>query len=546
MTMNVKQLFLLSTLCLTMGTTQAPAQGFLNKLKNKGAKLVKQAMPDPVKDVVNTVEETESAATRTRNRVESKVRSRTSGASTRRTRTQAGSSMAGSGVTLSPKKKEITIKLCRGLGPLTLGGHKNARSPLPPTCSKQDSWYRSLPFIHDMDNASLVAEANMLDNFVKKHSSEVCSPVVVRVEENREEMGERTRALDNAVRYLNGSTDEMPEVLESGAFKRAMQSDYSALYPSLKPETVTYLKSINRTTKEVTVSVYEGNSAYDNKMNIDEMWFEVNPSERTAKLLEMDDESAGKDYTVPSSIRFGGHVFRVTEIGASAFNEKKVKSVTLPMGLKSIGDNAFMSSTISEINIPATVTNIGKRAFSNIPTLKTISVPNSVKTIGLSCFVMCTGLTEVKLPARLEKLENSLFKGCRSLTKVTLPQNIDKIDTGTFEDCKALAHIDLPQKVTTIGLNAFKNTALTEVPVTTNLKLIDSNAFEGCNGLTSVSLPASVQVEQEAFKNCKNLRKATISAEHRGIPDDIYMIFMGCPFAQKPLTSVPSCVTFSE
>ena len=536
--MNVKQLFLLSTLCLTMGTTQAPAQGFLNKLKNKGAKLVKQAMPDAVKDVVNTVEKTEGEASKTRNRVESKVRNRT--------RMQGNSTMAGGGVTLSPKKKEITIKLCRGLGPSTWYGRKNARSPQPPVCSKQDSWYRSLPFIHDMDNASLVAESQMLKKWIRSNSSETCSPVVVRREENTREMGERTRALDNAVRYLNGSVEEMPEVLESGAFKRAMQSDCSPLYPSLESETVTYLKSINRTTKEVKVTVYEGNSAYDNKMNIDEMWFEVNPSERTAKLLEMDEESAGKDYTVPSSIRFAGHLFRVTEIGASAFSEKKVKSVTLPMGLKSIGDNAFMSSAISEISIPATVTNIGKGAFSNIPTLKTISVPNSVKTIGHSCFVACTGLTEVKLPARLEKLWNNMFSGCRSLTKVTLPQNIDKIDTGTFEDCKALAHIDLPQIVTTIGQNAFKNTALTEVPVTTNLKLIDSNAFEGCNGLTSVSLPASVQVEHEAFKNCKNLRKATISAEHRGIPDDIYMIFMGCPFAQKPLTSVPSCVTFSE
>ena len=536
--MNVKQLFLLSTLCLTMGTTQAPAQGFLNKLKNKGAKLVKQAMPDAVKDVVNTVEKTEGEASRNKNRVESKVRNRT--------RMQGNSTMAGGGVTLSPKKKEITIKLCRGLGPSTWYGRKNARSPQPPVCSKQDSWYRSLPFIHDMDNASLVAESQMLEKWIRSNSSETCSPVVVRREENTREMGERTRALDNAVRYLNGSVEEMPEVLESGAFKRAMQSDCSPLYPSLESETVTYLKSINRTTKEVTVTVYEGNSAYDNKMNIDEMWFEVNPSERTAKLLEMDDESAGKDYTVPSSIRFAGHLFRVTEIGASAFSEKKVKSVTLPMGLKSIGDNAFMSSTISEISIPATVTNIGKGAFSNIPTLKTISVPNSVKTIGHSCFVACTGLTEVKLPARLEKLWNNMFSGCWSLTKVTLPQNIDKIDTGTFEDCKALAHIDLPQSVTTIGVNAFKNTALTEVPVTTSLKLIDSNAFEGCNGLTSVSLPASVQIETEAFKNCKNLRKATISAEHRGIPDDIYMIFMGCPFAQKPLTSVPSCVTFSE
>ena len=536
--LNVKQLFLLSTLCLTMGTTQAPAQGFLNKLKNKGAKLVKQAMPDAVKDEVNTVEKTEGEASRNKNRVESKVRNRT--------RMQGNSTMAGGGVTLSPKKKEITIKLCRGLGPSTWYGRKNARSPQPPVCSKQDSWYRSLPFIHDMDNASLVAESQMLKKWIRSNSSETCSPVVVRREENTREMGERTRALDNAVRYLNGSVEEMPEVLESGAFKRAMQSDCSPLYPSLESETVTYLKSINRTTKEVKVTVYEGNSAYDNKMNIDEMWFEVNPSERTAKLLEMDEESAGKDYTVPSSIRFAGHLFRVTEIGASAFSEKKVKSVTLPMGLKSIGDNAFMSSAISEISIPATVTNIGKGAFSNIPTLKTISVPNSVKTIGHSCFVTCTGLTEVKLPARLEKLWNNMFSGCRSLTKVTLPQNIDKIDTGTFEDCKALAHIDLPQSVTTIGVNAFKNTALTEVPVTTSLKLIDSNAFEGCNGLTSVSLPASVQIETEAFKNCKNLRKATISAEHRGIPDDIYMIFMGCPFAQKPLTSVPSCVTFSE
>ena len=536
--LNVKQLFLLSTLCLTMGTTQAPAQGFLNKLKNKGAKLVKQAMPDAVKDVVNTVEKTEGEASRNKNRVESKVRNRT--------RMQGNSTMAGGGVTLSPKKKEITIKLCRGLGPSTWYGRKNARSPQPPVCSKQDSWYRSLSFIHDMDNASLVAESQMLEKWIRSNSSEIDVPVLIRREEKSGELGERISALDRAVRYLNGSVEEMPEVLESGAFKRAMQSDCSPLYPSLESETVTYLKSINRTTKEVKVTVYEGNSAYDNKMNIDEMWFEVNPSERTAKLLEMDEESAGKDYTVPSSIRFAGHLFRVTEIGASAFSEKKVKSVTLPMGLKSIGDNAFMSSAISEISIPATVTNIGKGAFSNIPTLKTISVPNSVKTIGHSCFVTCTGLTEVKLPARLEKLWNNMFSGCRSLTKVTLPQNIDKIDTGTFEDCKALAHIDLPQSVTTIGVNAFKNTALTEVPVTTSLKLIDSNAFEGCNGLTSVSLPASVQIETEAFKNCKNLRKATISAEHRGIPDDIYMIFMGCPFAQKPLTSVPSCVTFSE
>ena len=537
--------FFICLIGLLAFTTDVSAQSFLNKVKRAANKAAQEAVQKAKQDVEHKAKRDVEQKTNLKVTPQATNQKQTEGKPVVKS-SSGNSTMAGGGVTLSPKKKEITIKLCRGLGPSTWYGRNNARSPLPPACSKQDSWYQSLPFIHDMDNASLVAESQMLEKWIRSNSSETCSPVLIRREEKSDELGGRIEALDRAVRYLNGSVEEMPEVLESGAFKRAMQSDYSALYPLLEPETVTYLKSINRTTKEVTVTVYEGNSAYDNRMNIDEMWFEVNPSERTAKLLEMDDESAGKDYTVPSSIRFAGHLFRVTEIGASAFSEKKVKSVTLPMGLKSIGDNAFMSSTISEISIPATVTNIGKGAFSNIPALKTISVPNSVKTIGHSCFVACTGLTEVKLPARLEKLENSMFWGCRSLTKVTLPQNIDKIDTGTFEDCKALAHINLPQSVTTIGQNAFKNTALTEVPVTTNLKLIDSNAFEGCNGLTSVSLPASVQIEFEAFKNCKNLRKATISAEHRGIPDDIYMIFMGCPFAQKPLTSVPSCVTFSE
>ena len=396
--------FFICLIGLLAFTTDVSAQSFLNKVKRAANKAAQEAVQKAKQDVEHKAKRDVEQKTNLKVTPQATNQKQTEGKPVVKS-SSGNSTMAGGGVTLSPKKKEITIKLCRGLGPSTWYGRKNARSPLPPVCSKQDSWYSSLPFIHDMDNASLVAEVNMLDNFVKKHTSKVCSPVVVRREENTEEMGERISALNNAVRYLNGSTDEMPEVFESGAFKRAMQSDYSALYPSLEPETVTYLKSINRTTKEVTVTVYEGNSAYDNRMNIDEMWFEVNPSERTAKLLEMDnDESTGKDYTVPSSIRFAGHMFRVTAIGGAAFFEKKVKSVTLPMGLKSIGVNAFMGSTISEISIPATVTNIGKGAFSNIPALKTISVPNSVKTIGHSCFVACTGLTEVKLPARLEKL----------------------------------------------------------------------------------------------------------------------------------------------
>ncbi len=319
------------------------------------------------------------------------------------------------------------------------------------------------------------------------------------------------------------------------------------LYPGLNEKTVEYFKSIDRKTKEITVRVYEGNSAYDNKMHIGEMWFNLHFGDRTATLERLDnDESVGKDYTVPSTVRYAGCVFRVTEIGASAFQGMKMRSVTLSPGLKAIGTHAFYETSISEINIPPTVTKIDSHAFGANAALKRIVLPNSVKTIGRGVFSGCTGLTEAVLPNRVETMENTVFWGCKSLTSVTLPQNLTELEEATFRDCTSLTHVDLPQSVAVIKENAFCNTAMTSVPLTESLKEIRSGAFEDCNRLTSVSLPSRVALDMWAFKNCKSLRKAAIGVQYKDIPDDVYMMFIGCPFAQKPLTKMPACVTFNE
>lgn len=129
---------------------------------------------------------------------------------------------------------------------------------------------------------------------------------------------------------------------------------------------------------------------------------------------------------------------------------------------------------------------------------------------------------------------------------MTLPQNLTELEEATFRDCTSLTHVDLPQSVAVIKENAFCNTAMTSVPLTESLKEIRSGAFEDCNRLTSVSLPSRVALDMWAFKNCKSLRKAAIGVQYKDIPDDVYMIFIGCPFAQKPLTKMPACVTFNE
>lgn len=66
--MNAKRLLLLTAVCLTIGVTEAPAQGFLNKLKKKGMKIIKDAVPNPVKDVTDAASNPERVVNRAKNR----------------------------------------------------------------------------------------------------------------------------------------------------------------------------------------------------------------------------------------------------------------------------------------------------------------------------------------------------------------------------------------------------------------------------------------------------------------------------------------------
>ena len=67
----------------------------------------------------------------------------------------------------------------------------------------------------------------------------------------------------------------------------------------------------------------------------------------------------------------------VKEIAPYAFsNDRRIRSVILPAGLRKIGHHAFMSTNISEARIPASVEDIGFDAFANCPYDRCLSVGN--------------------------------------------------------------------------------------------------------------------------------------------------------------------------
>ena len=256
--MNTRRLLFLSALCLTMGTTQVSAQSFLKKIKNKGTQMIKEAAPKPVKEVMDAVENANEAPKNNTSANRSGNRTTTQSRSTQRVRANTNRRPS-TRTDFEPAHKTITIKLYKGLGIKTWLGRKAFNTPQPPMqCPKQPAWIDALPQIIELDNASLIAESKMINKWVTSGKPS-CEPVLVRRELLDSEVGDRIRALNNAVHYLNNA-DNLNEdyytpaaPLEEDAFKRTMQSDYSPLYPLLNSETVAYLKSITRTTKEVTV-----------------------------------------------------------------------------------------------------------------------------------------------------------------------------------------------------------------------------------------------------------------------------------------------------
>ncbi len=190
----------------------------------------------------------------------------------------------------------------------------------------------------------------------------------------------------------------------------------------------------------------------------------------------------------------------VTEIGAYAFKEARIKSLTLPNTLTKIGEGAFQSFGFidsGELLLPDSVSEIGASAFflaqlekvtlpeglTTLPDeifsdaiIKSITLPSTITEIGYRAFYRCEQLTEVNLPASLVNIGSSAFYNCSSLTSITLPQNLTTIGAWAFENT-GLTSLEIPRSVTTIGYQAFIGAPITSVTGGEGLTSLKTDAF---------------------------------------------------------------------
>ena len=250
----------------------------------------------------------------------------------------------------------------------------------------------------------------------------------------------------------------------------------------------------------------------------------------------------------------------VLQIGASAFENRHLTSVTIPDSVVRIGVSAFRGNYLSSIVIPDNVTLIEGNAFFENQ-LTSVTIGNRVAHIHWIAFLN-NQLTRVTVPDSLIYLSITAFGSSVEVVDtdgelvmgrendfvwfrrgsavrivhyngmetqdLIIPsyfygRPVTEIGDSAFDGWN-ITTITIPDTVTTIGRGAFAGNQLTHVTIPDGVEYIGSFAFFD-NRLISVFVPDSVQhIGFSAFATWNWPGSLTFTIPDRFNPSDIFSI----------------------
>ncbi len=147
---------------------------------------------------------------------------------------------------------------------------------------------------------------------------------------------------------------------------------------------------------------------------------------------------------VPSSVKYKGSTYKVSEIGERAFYHcEKLFSVNLPEGIRKIGDMSLSyCNSLKKIYIPSTVSKIVPGftfATKNLNIIE-VSPKNKYYTSKNNCIY--------------NKQMTRLLLVSPKTRKYTFPSSVKIVDDYAF-NCVKMAKLVIPKTLTTIGGRAF-------------------------------------------------------------------------------------------
>ncbi len=170
----------------------------------------------------------------------------------------------------------------------------------------------------------------------------------------------------------------------------------------------------------------------------------------------VDDDAT--EYTIPSSVNYGGKSYPVTTVGENAFtNHRALTSVTIPDSVTKIMGDAKNQ----------------KGAFSGCTALTTVNLGQSVANIGTYAFKNCVALQAIQLPAGVQFVQDGAFQNCLALETIALNGN-GIFGADCFANCSKVNTLKLADDV---RLTDSTRQALAGLTSLTNFEVAESNSF---------------------------------------------------------------------
>lgn len=160
----------------------------------------------------------------------------------------------------------------------------------------------------------------------------------------------------------------------------------------------------------------------------------------------------------------------LTALAPRLFAHAGVEEVVWPASLTEIGSQAFLgTSRLTTLVLPATLRRVGAEAFRE-SALQSITLPNAVTAIESRAFYLCGSLCEVltagAVPAVPQgTLAGSCFVHCPALETLTLPEGVTTLGSNLLGGNTRVVAVRIPAGVTHIAFGAFDHTAIREVTV---------------------------------------------------------------------------------
>ena len=121
---------------------------------------------------------------------------------------------------------------------------------------------------------------------------------------------------------------------------------------------------------------------------------------------------------IPETVNYAGSNYAVTGIAAEAFSHSNVTEVQIPNTVTTIGESAFAyAESLRSITLPLNLKTVSKTMLTGTA-IENIAIPEGVTTIGYGAFQSCSQLRTVMLPSTLSLIEAYGFNNCHNLFEI--------------------------------------------------------------------------------------------------------------------------------